>query len=63
VPFSYVTIYERERYQARDRRSIGNDYDDDTAYAFGDQRIYLKRHILRAFEEAARQLLPLARGQ
>ncbi|QVI69166.1 hypothetical protein [Pseudomonas syringae] len=34
-------------------------YDDDIAFSFGDQRIYLTRHIVRAFEEAKSKLIPL----
>jgi hypothetical protein len=35
------------------------DYDDDIVFTFGYQRIYLKRHIIRAFEEAKNNLVPL----
>lgn len=34
-------------------------YDDDICFFFGSQAIYLKRHIIRAFEEAKGKLLPL----
>jgi len=34
-------------------------YQDDICFFFGSQRIYLKRHIMRAFEEAKSKLLPL----
>jgi len=34
-------------------------YDDDICFFFGSQGIYLKRHIIRAFEEAKDKLLPL----
>jgi hypothetical protein len=34
-------------------------YADDICFFFGSQRIYLKRHILRAYEEAKSKLLPL----
>lgn len=34
-------------------------YDDDALFAFGLGEIYLKRHIVRAYEEARKQLLPL----
>jgi hypothetical protein len=36
-----------------------SDHDDDVCFFFGTQRIYLKRHILRAFNEAKAKLLPL----
>ncbi len=38
---------------------IKSDYDDDICFFFGIQKIYFKRHILRAFEEAKEKLLPL----
>lgn len=34
-------------------------YDDDTAFFFGPQRLYLRRHAIRAFEEARAKLQPL----
>ena len=45
---------------------IGNfvqtsEYDDDICFFFGAQKIYLKRHIGRAFKEAKSKLLPLLR--
>lgn len=35
------------------------DYEDDVGIIFGYQRIYYKRHIIRAFEEAYKNLMPL----
>ena len=35
------------------------DYEDDIAFIFGLQRIYLKRHILRAFDEAKQLLISI----
>ena len=31
---------------------LTSDYDDDVAFFYGTNRLYLKRHIIRAFEEA-----------
>lgn len=44
--------------------TIGNtelksDYDDDICFIFGAQKIYLRRHIIRAFNEAFAKLTPL----
>jgi hypothetical protein len=36
-----------------------SDYSDDVCFFFGLQRIYLNRHIIKAFEEAKQKLLPL----
>lgn len=34
-------------------------YEDDICFFFGSHGIYLKRHIVRAFDEAKAQLIPL----
>jgi hypothetical protein len=36
-----------------------SDYEDDLAIIFGKQRIYYKRHMLRSFNDAIENLLPL----
>ncbi len=36
-----------------------SDYDDDVCFFFGLQKIYLHRHIIRAFDEAKQKLSPL----
>lgn len=36
-----------------------SDYEDDLAFFHGVNRLYMKRHILRAFEEAKAILMPL----
>ncbi|OGF50398.1 MAG: hypothetical protein A2231_02580 [Candidatus Firestonebacteria bacterium RIFOXYA2_FULL_40_8] len=38
---------------------IMSDYDDETCFCFGEQKIYFKRHIVRAFDEAKQKLFPL----
>lgn len=38
---------------------IRSDFADDVCFFFGKRRIYLKRHIIRAFEEAKANLIPL----
>jgi hypothetical protein len=34
-------------------QTIGGDYEDDIAFIFGPLKIYYRRHIIRAFNEAA----------
>lgn len=41
-----VTLIHTSRYD------IGSDYDDDVCFIFGAHKMYLKRHIVRAFQEA-----------
>jgi len=36
-----------------------SNYSDDLCFFFGSQRIYLNRHIVRAFEEVKKNLLPI----
>jgi len=37
--------------------SLQSKYDDDQSFGYGEQLIYLKRHIVRAFEEAKSELI------
>ncbi|MBN2233640.1 MAG: hypothetical protein JW706_00705 [Opitutales bacterium] len=37
-------------------RSFGSDYADDVAFLIGPQRIYYRRHLIRAFDEAVANL-------
>jgi hypothetical protein len=36
-----------------------SEYEDDVCFFFGSQGIYMRRHVLRAFEEAKQKLTPL----
>ena len=38
---------------------LSADYDDDIAFFYGANRLYMTRHIARAFEEAVDQLRPV----
>jgi len=38
---------------------IKSEYEDDICFFFGNQKLYLRRHIIRAYEEAKEKLLPL----
>lgn len=40
-----------------------SDYEDEVCFFFGAQQIYLRRHILRALDEAKRLLTPLVSPQ
>ncbi|MEO8435894.1 MAG: hypothetical protein ABI596_13425 [Pyrinomonadaceae bacterium] len=40
------------------RYSISSDYDDDMCFFYGAHKLYLKRHIIRAFEEARNIVIP-----
>lgn len=38
---------------------LNSDYEDDVCFFFGHQKLYLKRHLERAYREAKNKLLPL----
>lgn len=38
---------------------LESEYSDDICYFFGAQKIYLSRHIIRAFDESKARLVPL----
>lgn len=40
---------------------LGGMYPDDVAFTYGGNRVYLRRHILRAFAEAKQRLEPFLR--
>ena len=58
IPFTYNVIFGKGVIRLGGEE-INSDYDDDTCYFSGDQKIYLKRHIWRAFEDATTLLMPL----
>lgn len=53
---SFNTAYGKANLMRIDGVDLSSDYTDDIAYFYGTNRLYIKRHALRAFEEA-KQLL------
>ncbi|MFH5833746.1 hypothetical protein [Halalkalibaculum sp. DA384] len=37
---------------------LKSDYDDDVCFFFGAQKVYLNRHLVRAYKEAKQNLIP-----
>jgi len=56
---SFNFIYGKGTFAKIGDVEIKSDYSDDVCFIFGDQKLYLKRHLTRAFEEAKRNLQPL----
>ena len=56
---SYNIAYRKGRLLKNGDFEQASDYDDEVCFFFGSQKIYLKRHIIRAAKEAKRRLLPL----
>ncbi|CAN5433607.1 hypothetical protein BH18ACI1_BH18ACI1_08280 [soil metagenome] len=41
---------------------MSSDYEDDLCFTYGNLKLYLRRHIFRAFDEVKQNLLPLISG-
>ena len=56
---SLAVLYGKVSFYAINNILYSSDYEDEICFYFGTQRIYLRRHIIRALEEAKAKLLPL----
>lgn len=59
VRFSFNVAYGQVNVAQIGDIKLKSDFPDDVAFFFGTLRIYLKRHIIRAFLEAKSNLSPL----
>lgn len=57
--FSFIVGFGKGNIIQIGELSLSGDYDDDICFIFGPAKIYLKRHIIRAFKEAIDNLNPL----
>lgn len=55
---SYMVAYGKCNLAKINDLELRSDYEDDTAVFYGSNRLYLKRHIMRAFNEAQALLAP-----
>jgi hypothetical protein len=60
---SYMVVYGKCDSATIDDRELKSEYEDDTAIFIGTNRLYLKRHIVRAFDEARTLLGPYLADQ
>jgi hypothetical protein len=60
----YMVAYGKCNLMKIDDFELRGDYEDDIAVFYGRNRLYMRRHILRALEQARSQLSPIlaARG-
>ena len=56
---SYNIAYGKLKLAKIGQLEIQSDYEDDVCFFFGSQKLYLWRHINRAYKEAKAELLPL----
>lgn len=54
--FNIVTVKSSGVIKIDEERFLGNDYEDDVAFYYGDKRIYLIRHIKRLLEELPNEI-------
>lgn len=59
---SYNIIYGKHNLLKIGDIEIKSDYEDDVCFFFGSQKLYLHRHIIRAYEEAKSKLLPVVQA-
>lgn len=57
--FSFIVGIGKGNFVQIGELSFSGDYEDDICFLFGPAKIYLKRHIVRAFNEAIINLNPL----
>lgn len=56
---SFLIIYGKGSPARIGDLELKSDYEDDIAFFYGKNRLYLKRHIIRAFKEATALLAPV----
>ncbi len=59
IKASFNIVYGKGTLAPHPGISLTSDYSDDICFFFGIEKIYLRRHVLRAFEETKRQLATL----
>lgn len=59
VKFSFNVAFGKGCVMKTPTEELVSDYEDDICFFFGGQKIYLQRHVVRAFEEAKAKLSPL----
>ncbi|TFW08103.1 hypothetical protein E4K72_08050 [Oxalobacteraceae bacterium OM1] len=55
----YIVAYGKCNLMKMDDFEAKGEYEDDVAIFYGRNRVYMRRHILRAFHQAQAQLQPL----
>ncbi len=60
---SFNVIYGKGYFAKFGDVEMKSEYEDDTAVYYGKNRLYIKRHIVRAFREATTLLMPILTGK
>src|SRR3989304_6845805 len=56
---SFMVIYGKRKLAKIGDLELKSDYEDDIAFFYGKNRLYMNRHIVRAFKEARALLKPM----
>jgi hypothetical protein len=56
---SFMVIYGKGNLAKIGNLELKSDYEDDIAFFYGKNRLYINRHIVRAFKEATALLKPM----
>jgi len=59
IVFTFNIAYGKTNLAKINEILLTSDYNDDICFFYGEQKLYLKRHIIRAYEEAKNFLQPL----
>jgi hypothetical protein len=59
IVFTFNSVYGKVNLLSMPETTLTSDYDDDICFFYGEQKLYLNRHIIRAYEEAKKFLQPL----
>jgi uncharacterized Fe-S cluster-containing protein len=60
---SFNVVYGKCNFMKMGDLDLKNDYEDDIAVFYGKNRLYFKRHIVRAFKEARELIEPLIENE
>jgi len=59
IRFSFNIAYGKANLASIGKKKITSDYEDDICFFFGENKIYLKRHIIRCIQEAEKKIQKL----
>ena|SRR3990167_1746476 len=59
IKFTFNIAYGKVNVMTVGKKKLTSDYQDDICFFFGDNKIYLKRHIVRCIEESEKKIQAL----
>src|SRR3989344_3712738 len=62
IKFTFNIAYGKVNVMTVGKKKLTSDYQDDICFFFGDNKIYLKRHIVRCIQESRKKIQELYGG-